>query len=154
MSIRIVLIDDHQKIRESIRQLLDQETDLEVVSEAGEGGSGLEATYRHQPDVVVLDLSLPGLHGLELVGRMRAEAPGSRLVALSTLSEQYLVDSVLQAGAAGYVLKKAAFHELVPAIRQVMAGQVYLSSAIAAPAPNPTARLHPSPSTLQPGESL
>lgn len=130
MSVSVMLADDHRIVRDGLRSLLAAADDLELVGEAEDGLKALELSRRLRPDVLVADLSMPGLNGIELVRRMRAEQPAVRVLSLSVHDEERLVLAMIEAGACGYVLKEASFLDLVDAIRQVMAGRVYLSPAL------------------------
>ena len=135
MSTRIVLVEDHKMVRDSLRAVLASQPDMEVVAEAGDGRTAVETVGQQRPDVVVMDVVLPGLSGIEATRQIKAAGPGIKVVALSRHAERHLVAGMLQAGASAYVLKKGAFRELAPAIRAVVADQVYPSPGIAGPAP-------------------
>ncbi len=127
MSVRILLVDDHRMMREGLRLILDQEPDFQVVGEAEEGRSAVDLAGRLQPDVVIMDIGMPDLNGIEATRKMRDASGQSHVVALSTYSDKRYVLGMLEAGASGYVLKSAAAEELVRAIQQVMRGEKYLS---------------------------
>lgn len=127
MSISILLVDDHRMMREGLRLLLDQEPEFQVVGEAADGRTAVELARQLQPDVVIMDIGMPDLNGIEATRKMRDASGSSRIVALSTYSDKRYVLSMLGAGASGYVLKSAAAEELVRAIQQVMQGEKYLS---------------------------
>lgn len=130
MSIRIVIADDHRIMRDGLVALLRGQPDFEVVGEAPDGAELARLTRKHKPDIAVTDLSMAGLNGLEAIRRIRADEPAVKLLCLSVHAESRLVLAVLDAGASGYVLKECSFEELVQAIRQVVAGQVYLSAQL------------------------
>ena len=131
MKIRIVLAEDHKIVREGIRLLLEREADFEITALADNGKIALELAGRHRPDLMVMDLSMPEMNGIEATRRIMAEFPEIRILALSMHSEKRFVQEVLNAGARGYLLKDCAFEELVGAIRIIMKGDIYLSPRIA-----------------------
>jgi two-component system response regulator NreC len=124
---RIVLADDHQVVREGLRLLLDGQSDLEVVGEASDGIEATELAERLKPDVLVVDLVMPGLGGLDVAREVRRRAPKTRIVILSMHSSDAFVLQALRNGASAYVVKSSSAAELVLALRRVLAGQRYLS---------------------------
>lgn len=130
MSIRIVLADDHVIVRDGLRSLLEQQADMAVVAEAADGLEAVQVTGDTQPDVVVMDASMPRLNGIEATRRIRAQYPNVRVICLSIHSESQFVSAMLEAGASGYLLKDCAIEELIRAIRTVLADQVYISPGI------------------------
>src|SRR6201994_4598578 len=131
MTTRVFLIEDHRMVREALCEVLAKEPDIEVVGQAGDAADGLERVSASKPDVVVLDIRLPDLNGIEVAARLRDAGVGSRIVALSAFSDKRFVTAMLRAGAAGYVTKSAAGTELVRAIRAVAGGEGYFSPDIA-----------------------
>jgi DNA-binding NarL/FixJ family response regulator len=127
---RIVVADDHQLFRQAIRSLLDGEADMEVVGEAENGRRALEIAAEQHPDVVLMDLRMPVLSGIEATRRLQAESPHTAVVCLSMHPEPRLVEAALQAGAKGYLLKDCDREELLRAIRVVAAGRVHLCTAV------------------------
>ncbi len=125
--IRIVLVDDHELVRQGVHALLQREPDLEVVGEAADGLAALELVERVRPDVLVADLMLPGLGGLELTRQAARRSPGTRVVVLSMHAAEPLVLEALDRGASAYVLKDAGIAELVRGIREAAGGRRYLS---------------------------
>jgi DNA-binding NarL/FixJ family response regulator len=126
----IILADDHQILREALRLLLETQADFQVVAEAGDGLVTLELVEKFHPDVLILDMMMPGLSGLEVARRVRRNFPKMKVIILSMYDmESYVVDSLL-AGVAGYVLKKSSSQELISAIRQVLGGSLYLSPSL------------------------
>ena len=130
--IRVILADDHTLVRAGIRSLLEKLPGVEVVGEADDGREVLKLVKLHQPDVVLLDITMPGLNGLEAAERMAKEFPKVRVIILSMHNNEEYYWRALKAGAAGYLLKKAATAELETALQQVIRGEVYLSKEIAA----------------------
>lgn len=131
MAIRIIIVDDHRIVREGLRGLLDAQPDMEVVAEAGDGRSALRLVQEHSPSVVVMDVSMPDLNGIEATRQITGRAPGVRVLALSMHGDGRFVAGMLGAGAAGYLAKDCASEELVVAIHTVVAKQTYLSPAMA-----------------------
>ena len=131
MSIEIVLVDDHQVMLEGLRALLENETEMAVVGEATDGRAALELIEQTQPDIVILDVAMPELNGIDTARLIASKHPKVKMLALSMHPNQRYVAEMLQAGAAGYLLKSCAFDEMVQAIREVMGGGTYLSSQVA-----------------------
>lgn len=131
MKIKVLLADDHQIMREGLASLLEKWPDLEVVGQTGEGRAAVRLAREVQPDVVVMDIGMPGLNGIEATRQIVAAAPGIKVIALSVHAESPFVAGMLQAGARAYLLKHSAAEELVRAIRLVVQGQTYLSPLIA-----------------------
>ncbi|MFO1037339.1 MAG: response regulator transcription factor [Geminicoccaceae bacterium] len=132
--IRVFLADDHPMILAGIRALLAAESDIEVVGEASDGRTALARATTLQPDIAVLDLSMPGLSGIEVVRALASASPNCRCIILSVHDDRVYVRRILDEGAAGYVVKRSATTELVRAIRSVAAGGLYLDPAVAAQA--------------------
>ena len=130
MTIRVVLADDHEMLRGEVRKFLAGQDGMEVVGEAVDGESALEQARLLQPDVVVMDISMPGGGGVTATRKIRAELPGVQVVALSLYSERVYVRAMLDAGASGYVVKDSIVRDLVPAIQSIAAGKRYLSPEI------------------------
>jgi len=130
MSIRVLLADDHKIVREGLRALLEKQQDIEVVGEAEDGRQTLKLIEETLPNVVVIDVAMPGLNGIETTRRIIDNYPGTKVIALSMYSDRRLVARMLAAGASGYLLKDCAFEELTQAIHSVAIDQSYLSSII------------------------
>ncbi len=131
MSIRVLLVEDHQLVRECLRAALEKEADIEVVAEAADGRAAVKLTQETRPRVVVMDVVMPNLNGIEATRQILAEAPGVKVLALSMHSDRQFVAGMLSAGATGYVLKDCAFEELAEAIHTVARDETYLSPGIA-----------------------
>jgi len=129
--IRVLLADDHVLVRQGIRQFLEQADDIEVVAEADDGAAALDLVARYAPDVVVLDIHMPVMTGVEAARHIKHQHPQVRVLILTAYDDDPYVFALLQAGADGYVLKTARAEELVRAVREVYAGQTALSPAIA-----------------------
>lgn len=130
MGLRVVLADDHPIFRKGLRAILEVEPDLEVVGEADDGLEAIRLVESLQPDVLGLDLLMPGLNGLEVLRQLAGRSRSTRVVVLSLHASEGFVLEALRAGAAGYVLKEAAANEVVSAIRQTASGRRYLSSSL------------------------
>src|SRR5262249_31646073 len=129
-TIRLLLADDHAVVREGLKALLASEPDFEVVGEAADGLTALDLATRLKPDVVVVDVSMPGLNGAQVTARLRETDPECKVLALTVHEDRGYLRMLLEAGAAGYVLKRAASEELVRAVRTVAAGGTYLDPVL------------------------
>jgi len=129
--IRVLIADDHALVREGTRELLARETDLEVVGEAADGAEAIELAGRLLPDVVVIDIGMPGINGVEATARIKAEHPEVGVLVLTVQDDEQYVYAILEAGAAGYLLKDIHGSQLVEAVRSVRAGEGVLHPAIA-----------------------
>jgi DNA-binding NarL/FixJ family response regulator len=133
MAIRIILADQHHSMRQDLRRLLSAEPGLRVVAEADSGRQTLKLARELAPHVVIMDISMPDLKGLEAIDRLQAEAPGVKVIALSMHADSLFVLNTLKAGACGYLLKDCALEELVKAVRTVAQAQkTYLSPGLSA----------------------
>jgi DNA-binding NarL/FixJ family response regulator len=128
--IRMVIADDHTVLRAGLRMLLEAQPDIRVVGEGGSGGEVLRLAAALQPDLVLLDLSMPGIDGLEALPMLRKAAPHARILVLTMHDDVSYLREALRDGASGYVLKKAADSELIAAIRSVMRGEVYVHPSL------------------------
>ena len=129
--LRIVLADDHIVMREGLRALINAQPDMEVVGEASDGRAALGKARELGPDVVVMDVSMPELNGIQATEQLKRERPEVRVLALTAYDDSGYLRQLLEAGASGYVLKKVAAEELIKAIRVVAAGGVYLDPTLA-----------------------
>ncbi len=127
MTTRILLVEDHRLVREAVRDALRREADFEVIGEVGSSQEAIRSAQTLNPDVIVLDIGLPDVSGIELTRRLRQAGCTARIVALSAYAEKHFVTEMLRAGAAAYVSKNAAGTELFQAIRAVERGQNYVS---------------------------
>lgn len=130
MKLKIFLVDDHIIIRKGLRTLIENQSDFEVVGEAGEGRTAVNLVVKLKPDIVLMDVSMPEMNGIEATRQIISILPGVKVIALSMHSDLNYVKSMLKAGAAGYLLKDCAFEELILALNLVMHDQMYLSPKI------------------------
>jgi DNA-binding NarL/FixJ family response regulator len=130
MSIRILIADDHRLVRQGLRSLIEKDCGMEVVAEAENGREAVRLARQEKPDVIIMDIDMPDLNGMEATRQVIAALPRVRVIALSMHSDKRFVRGMLEAGAAGFLLKDCAFEELDTAIRVVAASRPYLSPAI------------------------
>jgi DNA-binding NarL/FixJ family response regulator len=131
MSIRILLADDHRIMREGLRSVLEKEPDMEVIAEAKDGRMTVKLAEKLSPDVILMDITMPDLNGMDATREILSMVSDVKVVALSMHSDEQFVAGMLNAGASGYLLKDCAFEELCRAIRAVVANETYLSPGIA-----------------------
>ena len=130
MSVRIVIADDHQLMREGLSSLLSQQADIRVVGEAINGREAVQLAERENPDVVVMDVSMPDLNGIDATRQILSRSPRTRVIALSMHSDRQFVAEMFRAGARGYLLKDSAFEELASAITRVAKDETYIAPRI------------------------
>ncbi|GAB4461499.1 MAG: response regulator transcription factor [Anaerolineales bacterium] len=130
-TILLLLVDDHEVVRSGLRMLLENEADMEIVGEANTGGQALELVQALEPNVVIMDITLPDVSGIEVTRRIKEEHPETAVVALTIHEDQQYFFEMLQAGAAGYVPKRAAPDDLIAAIRAAHRGEMYLYPSLA-----------------------
>ena len=130
MTKKILLVDDHEIMREGMMALLRKRPDVEVVGEAADGRAALEMVQDLMPDVVIMDIGMPNLNGIEATTQMLADNPKIKVMALSTHSDGAIVAKMIKAGASGYMLKESAFAELMDGLNAMMNGKTYLCSKI------------------------
>jgi len=128
----VLLVDDHALLRTGVANIINQEPDLHVVAEAGDGVEGVEAFERYHPDVTLLDLRMPRMEGVEVVRQLRERDPRARVIVLTTYDTDDEISRALKAGAKAYVLKDISAEDLVGCIRDVLAGKTYIAPAAAA----------------------
>ncbi len=131
MSIRILLADDHKIVRDGLRSLIETQPGMEVVGEAADGRTAVSLAIRLNPDVVIMDISMPDLNGIDAARQIASEAPKVKIITLSMHSESRYVKEIFRNGASGYLLKECAFEELAIAIHTVAEDQIYLSPQVA-----------------------
>lgn len=130
MAIRVLICDDHIMVRQGVRMVLQSEPDIELVGEAGRGEEAVALAVQLKPEVVIMDLSLPDMSGIEATRQIKAAVPSTRVIALTMHEEEPYVMEVLRAGAEAYIVKRSAAADLVNAMRQVMAGQAVLDPVV------------------------
>jgi len=130
VSIRILLADDHQIVRDGLKTLLEKQADMQVVGEAQDGRAAVDQARALSPQVVIMDIAMPDLNGVDATRQIKGESPEVKVIALSMQSDGPIVRRMLQAGASGYMLKDCASEELVKAIRTVVRGGTYLSDGV------------------------
>src|SRR5687767_8481046 len=128
--LRILLADDHVTVRHGLKLLIDDQTDMTVVAEASDGAAALQLAAKHKPDVIVMDVSMPGMNGLVATKTLRKTQPSIAVVTLTRHADDAYLQELLRAGASGYVLKQSAPTELLQAIRASAAGGQYLDSTL------------------------
>ena len=131
MTIRLLLVDDHAVVRSGLRMMLDNESDAEIVGEASSAAEAIEAAMRLKPNVILMDIGLPDLSGIDATREIKKRTPDVSIVALTIHEDEEYFFKMLEAGASGYVPKRAAPEELLTAIRAAAAGQVYLYPSLA-----------------------
>jgi DNA-binding NarL/FixJ family response regulator len=132
VSVTILLVDDHQLVRQGLRVLLDAEPDIQVLGEAGDGLEAIQLVERLKPNVLVLDLMMPGVNGLEVTRQVSRRFPDTRIIVLSMHANEAYVLEALRNGAVGYILKETGINDLVHAVREAVAGRRYLSPPLSA----------------------
>jgi DNA-binding NarL/FixJ family response regulator len=131
MAIKVLIAEDHQIVRQGLRTLLEKEPDLEVVAEAENGRSTVQLARERHPEVIIMDVAMPDLNGIEATRQIISEMPKVKVIALSMYADRRFVANMLKAGASGYLLKDCASEELVRAIRVVLAHKTFLSPGVA-----------------------
>ena len=131
MGIKVLLADDHKIIRDGLRSLIERHPEMEVVGEADNGRTTVQLAQKLDPDIVIMDISMPDLNGIDATQQIVTDVPGIKVIALSMHSDKRFVVGMFKAGASGYLLKDCAFDELEQAVKTVLADHTYLSPKIA-----------------------
>lgn len=130
MPIRIIIADDHRLFREGLVNLLSESKDIEIVAQAENGKEAILKAKELNPDIVIMDIGMPIMNGVEATGKLLKEIPGIKVIALSMHSDKQYIKGMLEAGACGYLFKNCAYHELIEAITTVFSGKKFLSDQI------------------------
>ncbi len=130
MKTKIILADDHKIVREGLKNILNSEWGIDVIAEAENGRKAMQLVEEKKPDIIIMDIGMPELNGIEATKKIRENSPETKVIALSMHSDKQFVTGMLRAGASGYLLKDCAVDELVDAINTVMDKKIYLSSDI------------------------
>lgn len=131
MAVKILLVDDHKMFRQGLCSLLEEQSGMEVVGEAEDGAAAIQLARKLKPDVIIMDVDMPGMNGIDATRRISLEMPDIKLAALSTYLKKAFIIEMLRAGASAYILKEWAFAKLVEAVNTIMAGEIYLCSKAA-----------------------
>ncbi len=150
--LRVLLADDHMIVREGLKALINAQPDMQVVGEAQNGREALECAADLSPDVVVMDISMPVMNGVEATERLRTQSPQTKVIALTIYEDTGYLRQLLKAGASGYVLKRAVVEELVQAVRTCASGGSYVAPTLAAQAVNTYVRRGSAPGSQPKGE--
>ncbi len=153
MTIRILIADDHKIVCDGLKALLEAQPEMEIVAQAANGREAVKLAHKQKPDMVIMDVAMPDLNGLEAVHQILSAHPRIKVIALSMHADRRYVTGMLSAGASGYILKHCAFEELAHAIHIVLSNQVYLSPAIAGIVVNELAQSKASRSRQSPSAS-
>ncbi len=132
MAVKILLVDDHQVLREGLRSLLEQQPNMEVVGEAGDGMTALRLVRELKPDLVIMDVNMDGMDGIDATRLISRELPETKVLALSMFLRKTFISEMFKSGAAGYLLKDNAFSEIVEAIKTILNGEKYVCAKVAA----------------------
>ncbi|MHC4737397.1 MAG: response regulator transcription factor [Planctomycetota bacterium] len=143
MPVKILMADDHKIVREGLCALINSEPDMEVIGQAQDGREAIKLTRQLKPDVIVMDVNMPGMDGVDATRRIAKDFPDARIIALTMYPRKSFVTEMLDAGASGYILKDNAFTELVKAIKTVMVGETYLCTKAASVLVDHYVRNHP-----------
>jgi NarL family two-component system response regulator LiaR len=151
---KIVLVDDHPLLRKALKDLLEKETDFEIIGEAGDGEEAVRLATQITPDVVIMDISMPNLDGLQATQQIKARCPNIAVLVLTVHTDDECILEILQAGAAGYLVKSAFGEQVIQAVRAVAAGDMILSPQIGTRLLKQAARYPTRPALLEAGEKL
>jgi len=130
MCIKVLIADDHKIVRDGLRILIDKQNDMKVVAEAEDGQVAVRLAKKLMPDIIIMDITMPVMNGIEATRRILSQSPSIKVIALSMHSDKRFVTGMLEAGASGYLLKDCAFNELAGAIRRVSSNHLYISHGI------------------------
>lgn len=130
MTIKLLLVDDHQIFLSGLSELIEKSASIEVIGKANNGPDALCAIREHQPDVVIMDIAMPGMDGIKVTRKAVAEFPNLKVICLSMHADQQLIQSMFKAGAVAYLVKDCELSELITAIEKVSAGDTYMSSSV------------------------
>ncbi|MFA5419292.1 MAG: response regulator transcription factor [Bacteroidales bacterium] len=130
MPIKILIADDHQLFREGLITLLSESQDIEILAQTEDGKQTIDKAKKLNPDIIIMDIGMPLINGIEATGILRVEAPGIKVIALTMHAEKHFIKGMLEAGAYGYLFKNCAYDELIEAIHTVYSGKKYLSNDI------------------------
>lgn len=130
-TIKVMLVEDHVLVREGTRELLEREEDLQIVAEAGDGEEAVRLAAEHSPDVVIMDIALPGINGIEATKQIKAAHPEIAVLVLTAFDDDQYIFALLEIGAAGYLLKDVCAEDLIKAVRAVRAGESVLYPSVA-----------------------
>ena len=131
MSIKVIIADDHKIMRDGLKSMLEKQRDIEIIAEASDGQTTVELAIKLKPDVIIMDIAMPDMNGIEATCQIIEKSPEIKVIALSMHSDRQFIIEMLNAGASGYLLKDCAFHELINAIHSVASNRSYLSPEIA-----------------------
>ena len=131
MSIKVIIADDHEIMRDGLKSMLEKQRDIEIIAETSDGRTTVELAMKLKPDVIIMDVSMPDMNGIEATRQIIEKSPKIKVIALSMHSDKQFILEMLNAGASGYLLKDCAFHELINAIHSVASNRSYLSPEIA-----------------------
>ena len=151
---RIVLADDHPLLRKALKDILAKEADFEIIGEAGDGEEAVRLATEKLPDMVIMDISMPNMDGLEATQQIKATCPSVAVLALTVHTDDECILEILQAGAAGYIIKSAFGNEVIQAVRSVITGEMVLSPSIGQRLLKQAARYPTKPVLLEAGEKL
>jgi len=135
MNIRILIADDNETWRKELVRFLEGQPGIKIVAEAADGLTALQLTEKYRPDIILMDIAMPRMNGIEATRRVAADMPDSKIIGLSMHSDERLANEILDAGASGYVMKDYSFEELPAAIRAVSGGERYVSPQLGPPRP-------------------
>jgi len=129
--IRVLIVDDHNLVREGLKALLEKADDIEIVGEAGDGHEAVQLALSRRPDVVIMDITMPRINGIQAIAQLRRLRVTSHIVVLSVHADESLVEQALQNGAMAYILKRSSTRDLLAAVRAANRGELYLSEGLA-----------------------